>query len=279
MKVFCIAIICTLGAATSFAQTTTGKITLAKGQKLSADLNAIVEGNLMGMEISSTTASKMDIEVKDITAATTTMISTLRKLKLDADMGMLGKSQNYDSEKPEDQNSELGKAMGGAINKPSELIIDNTTGKPVAEKKTASPEREDDNSMEGMMQMFGGSNNPGAEGAILLIPQGKKAGDTWADSSVVKDAKTVNTYSITSINGTEAVIHISSVSNGTSEMDSPQGKLSITTASTTTGDIITDINSSLVKSKKMITDMQGNIEMMGQEVPLTSKTTLTVTYK
>jgi hypothetical protein len=54
--------------------------------------------------------------------------------------------------------------------------------------------------------------------------------------------------------------------------------MNITINSKVTGDITFDVNSSLVSKRNMVSDVNGNIDMMGQQMPISAKTTSTITY-
>ena len=55
--------------------------------------------------------------------------------------------------------------------------------------------------------------------------------------------------------------------------------MTFVTTPKTTGDIITDIKTALVKKKSMVTETTGNFQVAGQEVPINAKTTFTAAYK
>ena len=264
----------------AFAQVPTTKVTLTKGQKIQADISISIEASLsMGMEIKNNSTSLIALEVKDVAANVSAINNTLQKLKVDMDM--MGKSMNYDSEKPEDQTSDIGKALAGKINVPIEVAVDNNTGKAILEKKD-SPEKADEaaGQMESIMQLFGAttSEDP-VSGAFALIPQGKKVGDTWTDSSSDKNSKTVRNFTLKSINGNEAVLQLNSVIDATSDLEMQGMQMTFVTTAKTTGEVTTDIKTALVKTKSTTTETTGNFQVAGQEVPISAKTTYTATYK
>ena len=52
----------------------------------------------------------------------------------------------------------------------------------------------------------------------------------------------------------------------------------ITINSKVTGDITFDVNSSWVSKRNMVSDVNCNIDMMGQQMPISAKTTSAITY-
>lgn len=280
MKKISILLVAFLTVNLAFAQTPTNKVALTKGQKIQAEISVSIEASLsMGMEIKNNSTSEIALEVKDVSTNATAIDNTLKKLKVDMDM--MGKAMNYDSEKPEDQTSDLGKALAGKINVPVEVAVDNNTGKAIMDKKD-SPEKPDESmaQMESIMQLFGAttSEDP-VSGAFALIPQGKKVGDTWTDSTSDKNSKTVRTFTLKSITGDEAMLQINSVIDATSDLEMQGMQMTFVTTAKTTGDVTTDIKTALVKKKTTVTETTGNFQVAGQEVPINAKTTYTATYK
>jgi hypothetical protein len=281
MKRISIILISILSANLVFAQVPASKIALAKGQKIQGEISMTTEANLsMGMEVQSSSSSEISLEVKDITATSSIFNNTLQKLKVNMDM--MGKSMNYDSEKPEDQTSDIGKAFGSKINVPVEITVDNTTGKMISDQKDVEEKKDDDpaDPMESIMQLFGAANDEDpVSGAFILLPQGKKVGDSWSDSTVAKNSKTVRSYTLKSIVGKEAVVQVNTITDATGDIEMQGMQMTVVTNAKTTGDIVTDISTALVKKKNMTTETTGSLQVAGQDVPISAKTTFTATYK
>ncbi len=280
MKRISIVLISALSASLAVAQVPTSKIALAKGQKIQGDISMITEASVMGMDVQSSSSSEISLEVKNITATSSIFNNTLQKLKMNMDM--MGKTMNYDSEKPEDQGSEMGKAFGSKMNVPVEVTVDNTTGKMIDEQKDVEQKTGDtpEDPMESMMQLFGSANDVDpVSGAFILLPQGKKIGDSWSDSTVEKNSKTVRTYTLKSIDNKEAVVQVNTTTDASGDIEMQGMQMTVVTNAKTTGDIVTDISTALVKKKNMTTATTGNLQVAGQDVPISAKTTFTATYK
>lgn len=279
MKKIFVAILLTTSATFCFAQKITEKVNLLKGQKIHTQVTLLTEASLSpGMEINNNTVTDITLEVKDVAGKEIILSNTLTKLKVAMDI--MGKSMDYDSDKPEDKDSQMGKLFADKINIPVEVKVDNTTGKPTQVK---SPEKQDDeasNSMMSMMSIFGASTDDDAvSGAFAIIPQGKKVGDSWTDSAVSKTTRVIRNYTLQAINGNEATLYIKNTIDANSDIDFQGMQGTITTNAVATGDIITDITTAGVKKKSLITETVGNITIMGQEMPISAKTTYTATYQ
>ena len=195
----------------------------------------------------------------------------------------MGQQDSYDSEKPEDKDKELGKSLGEKIGKEVNVTIDKTTGNTVAETPpTPEKEEEQDNPFAGMKEMFGAADSEAGitQSAFFIIPAGKKAGDSWTDSVAVSDAmKGSKTYTIKSINGTEAVITVFSKMEGKQNIELQGMQIDIALSAKTEGELLVDTKTSLLKKSSRVADVTGNMDMMGQSMPITSKLTETTEYK
>ena len=110
------------------------KISLTIGQKITVQSSISIESSLApGMDVTNNSTSENILEVKSSTDKNYTIGSTLTKIKVNMDM--MGQATTYDSEKKEDQESEMGKAFAEKLNKPTDVILDINTGKASVEKK------------------------------------------------------------------------------------------------------------------------------------------------
>ena len=257
------------------AQTPATKIMLNKGQKIIVQTTVSIETNMApGMDASSNSSSENVLVVKESTDKNYTISNSLTKLKLN--MEMMGKSNSYDSEKKEDQDTELGKGLREKLNRSADVIIDNSTGNALVTKK---PEAKKDVSeadpMQNMLQMFGdsGSDESIVAGAFEIIPQGKKPGDSWADTSIEKDMKTIRTYTFRSNADTGAVIQLNTVVVSASTMEMMGMSLEVNTTTQSKSNILLDITTGQVKRKSTESNVTGSFQMMGQDSPISAKAT------
>ena len=261
----------------------TNKILLSAGQKIIVQSSLTAESSLSpGVDVSNTTNSENTIEVRNISEKNYTLSSSLTKMQVN--MNMPGNSTSYDSEKKEDRETDLGKTFSEKLNKPVEVILDVNTGKATTtQMKPANNKKETDegNPMQGMLQVMGDAGGTEAlvEGAFELIPQGKNAGDSWSDSSSAKNLKMMKTYTLKSVTGNEAVIGYSMSVDAVNSMEMQGMQMEISSITKSTGEIIVDILTGLVRKKTTQSDVQGNMLLMGQSIPVNAKATTTITYQ
>lgn len=249
-------------------------IKLNKGQKLTINTSTTQSIDMgMGGQMQNDSKSSSVVEVKDLDK--NNYYTSSKLLKLSMNMEGMGQTQSFDSEKQEDLNSEMGKELGSAIGKEVKISVDNSNGK-IKVDKPASPEKkeDEDNPIAGLMSMFGDANSDGAlvDIVFFVIPQGKKTGDTWMDSSEVKNkSKVYKTYTLKEMNAEVAKIGMASKMNGSTSAEVQGMQMDVTINTKSNGDIILDPKTSIVKKIIKTTDVEGTMEVMGQSIPLTSK--------
>jgi len=257
-----------------------GKIKLSNGQKIIVESNLAIEANLgMGMEITSNSTSENTLDVKNSTDKIYTISNTLTKLNVN--MNMMGQPSNYNSENKEDNNAEMGKVFDDKLNKPVDILIDNSTGLAILdEKKKKNEKADEENPLQGLMNMFAESTDDAVvSGAFGLIPQGKKVGESWSDTAIAKDLKTIRTFLLKSISANEAVIQLDAITMAVNKIDMQGMEIEFKSNTKTTGEMTTDISNGQVKKKNTISDITGSFQLMGQDMPISAKATSASTYK
>ncbi|MEO7308430.1 MAG: DUF6263 family protein [Ferruginibacter sp.] len=286
MKKIYIPLVCLLISGIGFSQPlktgtgSSGKIKLANGQKITVESSVDIQASLtMGMELTSNSSSINALEVKNSTAKDITISNTLTKMKVN--MNMMGQPNNYDSEHKEGNNEEMAKIFDERLNKPVDVVVDNTTGLSVTEtKKEKKADADAANPADDLMKMFSDNSDNGiVAGAFEIIPVGKSAGDSWSDTALAKDMKMIRTYTLKSITGNEALIQVDVVSNAVNKLDFQEMEFEVKTETKTKGEILADTITSLVKKRTTTSDISGTIQMMGQDMPISAKTTSTNIYK
>lgn len=257
----------------------TPRILLKPGQKIIASGSIVMEADMgMGMQLNSNTVSENTLEVKSNTDKEYTITCTLTKVKVDFDMA--GQSSSYDSEKNPNPTSDMDKTIAENLNKPVDVILDNTSGKAALKVPKEKKDAEEANPMGGLLNTFAESSEETiVSGAFELVPAGKKPGDTWTDTSKGKDMTTIRNYTLKSVTGDEAVIQLNAVTTASNKLDFQGMEFEFKSTTKSTGEITTDINTGQIKNKNTKADITGTIQIMGQEMPVTSKVTSTTTYK
>lgn len=284
MKKIPVLVVCILWYSISLAQST-GNISLNKGQKFSVETtsNGLITQEAMGQ----TTEIKFDInstnliEVKNTRDTSYTLSNTITKMK--TNMSFMGQEMNYDSEKKEDQDSEMGKNIGKVINHPVDVDI-NKSGLVVSKNKLTddSTKKSDPGAdmMSGMIENIMGNVDDGSSGltqAFQPIPRKAKVGYSWSDSLSGEGSKSTSTYTIKELKGNDAVVAINRKLQITNTAEAEGMEVTNRSTGTVTGEATVDIKSGLVKRKTTTIETKGVVEAMGQEVPVTTKITSVTT--
>ena len=277
MKKIYIPFICLLITGSGFAQS--AKIKLSNGQKIVVENITDIQASLaMGMELNSNSVSTNALEVKNSTEKGYTISNALTKMKVN--MNMMGQPNNYDSENKQGNNAEMAKIFDERLNKPVDIVIDNTTGIALTDKKKAKKDDTEANPADDLLAMFSDNSDDAiVSGAFEMIPRGKSAGNTWSDTTNAKDMKTIRTYTLKSVTGNEAAIQMNTVTKAVNKLNFQEMEFEIKSETKTTGEIITDINTGLVSKRTTVSDITGSIQMMGQDMPITAKSSSTNIYK
>jgi hypothetical protein len=264
------------------AQNSIGKLILTKGQKIEINnkTKSVISQEMMGQAIEISVDANMvhQLEVKDKMSNSYLITSTLTKLTTNG--AAMGKEMKFDSEKKEDMESETGKLMKDQLNVTKEIEISENAKVIKAAKKSASAVSAGQ-MMDMINNMTGGNvdESNGAGSAFEIIPAGKKIGDKWSDSTVMGDIKTYNSYTLKSVNGNIATLELKGKQLINKKMEQQGMEINIKMEANISGEGIVDMNTGLLQQKTTLIDGSGSAEVMGQSIPMSSKTTTITTVK
>ncbi|MEP7111576.1 MAG: DUF6263 family protein [Ferruginibacter sp.] len=266
---------------TSFSQTSSGKLLLAKGQKIQIDNNVktVSSQDMMGQAVEITLDANLihEVVVKDKKANSYLLTSTL--IKLSTFGSAMGQELKFDSDKKEDLESENGKALKDQLNVTKELELDESA-------KVIMGVKKDTGAIAGgqLMDMinnvsFGNDESNGANAAFEVMPAGKKVGDSWSDSSITEGMKTYRNYTFKEADGNNATILLAGKQLTKKKLDLQGMEVNINLEATLSGEGIVDMRTGLLKQRTMVMEGTSTTEVMGQSIPGTTKVTTTTTVK
>ena len=252
------------------------ELKLATGKKITSITTTSVNMDMgLGgqMKIDGNTTTLIEItgsDNKNYNAKSTTV-----KMKLMQD-GM-GQTVSFDSDKKEDRETEIGKEMSKMLDVPAIVTIEKNTGK-VTETDKKEIIADNTNPFASLM---GNSNSAEAStaAAFFYIPNGKKIGDKWADSLNEAGMKGYKNFEIKSIADNVATIAITTKSKGTISKEAQGMQFDISMDGTGDGIIEVDTKTFLVIKSTLNNDVNGTLEMMGQSLPLTIKSTTATVFQ
>lgn len=251
-----------------------GSLKLTKGEKYQVD-NKIettsstdVQGQSMESKLNIT--STYNIDVKDKANTNYNLTNTITHMLID--MSMMGTEINFDSNKPDDMNGQMGSTLKDYINKPKDVVVDNS-GK-VISKNVA------DTSEEGIAKQLNlAATGYGAQMAFLALPHDAKVGSSWADSTNDGGISRNTTYTIKDITGNIATVSFSGTVSTATTMQQQGMEVSTKTNGKFSGEEKVDAKTGVVQSNTTNGEASGTVSAMGQDFPMTSKVTSTTTVK
>jgi len=269
-----------------FSQTVNNTLTFKKGQKLEmvSKVNSVISMEMMGQametKIDATITKHFDIENADNAMAT--IEHKMKRIQMSIESPITG-ANSLDSDNEKDMKGDGGKEMEKALKNKYTMTVDAKGKITNVKADDNNPNKTEAKASEGMManamsQVAGGMTLPKAgdlSDFSILPDQNLAKGATWADST--KASKTV--YTVSDI--TDAEIIVDYIENGTSErvQEGNGMEIKISAKEKTTGKIMLDRKTGLLKEKTGVTESEGTMEMMGQTLPMTTKTQKTITVK
>lgn len=259
------------------AQTAKGKIVLTQGLQLEevTTMKAVSSMEMMGnkMETIMESTSTNNIAVKENTPANYLISNTYKRLQLN--MSVMGQERKIDTDNKEDMAGEGGE-MGKLINKSQDIVIDKN-GKILELKKSGDAESD------AMQQILGSQvglivNSPFA--AFHSIGGGKavKVNDTWVEEINTDQVKSTTTYTLKSLKGNEASVSFTGTGTTKAKVEKEGMEIVMDMTNKTSGDIVLDISSGIIKTRTGKIDATGTTEVMGQKIPIIVNTVSNSTF-
>lgn len=259
------------------AQKNESKVVLIKGQKIVVKTTASQEADMgMGMEMKNFTSSQNSLLVLDATDSNYILTTTLTGMKISMDM--MGQNTTYDSDKKEDSASEIGKSMKN-LNVPDTVTLNKYTAVVTYNKKAALDPTEEANPMQGMFESLQNTGENIVSETFFLIPKGRKIGSRWIDSSSTKNIKSYKEYTLLSVEKDIATILVDSKVESNTEAEMQGMQISVNMNTKSTAEIKVDTKTGLVTKRDTKSGITGNLDMMGQSVPVTAKSTSSTEYQ
>lgn len=272
------------------AQSYTPAVKLVTGKKyeivttIDGATSAEVMGQTMETPIKSTSNATLDVKTVLEKGYQASYITN----RMQFNASMMGQEMNYDSDKKEDKDGQLGKGLNKLVGAETSFIVDaqgNIVKESVVKPKEEKAEEGGD-MMAGMMSNMGVANS-GACPAFNLFTSTKeiKIGDSFTDSSTTsdKDGKVMvsTIYTLKEIKDGLAMFAITGTSKIDKKIEQMGMEMASSTTSKSTGQMTVDIATGLLSKKSMVIETTGTVDAGGMTIPMTGKTTtsLTVTAK
>ena len=266
-------------AFTGFSQKLSNQIQFEKGKKL----EMVIQVNMVVTQAMGDSKVNMNLtrifDVNDVVNNTAVMEHKIKRVQFSMDNAMMG-SQSFDSDKESDMKEDLGKAFGKGLKKKYTMTVD-ARGQVLSVKQEEENDKKkvsaEGDMMTGMMnQLSKGMDVPkkGDFTEFHILPDHEVAkGESWTDS--LGGRTTV--YTLTELTENEAIINFTEVEKIERVQEMMGREIQVKSTDKTTGRVILDRKTGLMKERSSSFESSGEMQMMGQTIPITRTGTKTIT--
>lgn len=259
------AIMCSMTFGTIQAQNTK-PIELKKGQKYlienSTNTYSATEVQGQQMEVIINASTTTEVEVADKKEDTYQLSNTVTKLK--TEISQMGQQIKYDSENPADQKGPMAESFKEFLGKPQAVKI-KSNGDILPDKNKSSSNNPALANLE--------SSGYGVEGAFRGLPKELKTGTTWTTSSKANGTEKKVTYTVKSISGDIATLDVQGTVSVNTTIEQMGMEMNTSAKGKFTGEEKVHTATGVLQSQNLTINTDGYVEVMGQQLPTSSKTT------
>jgi hypothetical protein len=237
-------------------------VKLEVGKTIKNAVGSEIEMNV-GMPMTMKNATDFDINV--VKDDGKTYLVTVKKTRIQTEVNAMGNSQKTDTNDKSTLEGEGAEMITKQLEVIDSFSVNKETGEGTKLNKTPS---NIDNGDSNPFSKFSPDEN-GLNGIFLVIPQGKNVGDTW-EKNVDKDgAKLKTVYTIKSIEAGVATIALVVTGNVVKNIEANGSEITMDMNTNGKTTMTIDVKTSIVKSTKNTTDIEGSMTIMGQNMPVT----------
>lgn len=244
-----------------------------KQLKVSTKITAKIGQEMMGqkIDIEMNSTSTDSVSVKSETKGSFNLSKT--PVALTMHINAMGKDVDFDSNKKEDMEGEMGQKMAEKLNVPVDVTVYEN-----GQIKLQNPSQEG-SAADAMGSLMPLNNDSTAIAGIFLppAPQTIKPGETWKDSVTTPEMSNVNVYTFDKIENNIAIINYTSLTNtsGTTTANGMEVKVKMKTEAT--GVLKVNTKTGLVIERKADMKLDGTSEVMGMQIPITGTSSALIT--
>jgi Family of unknown function (DUF6263) len=197
----------------------------------------------------------------------------------------MGQQRSFDSDKPKDLDGQFGKPVKELLKKSFDMIVD-TAGKVLM----LQPERVDTVVIDDRMKLITSMlkdvmdvvqpPQKGSASFFKILPDNEVGkGDSWTESSETETGKSKKVYTLADITDSTLIVSFTGTSTTMTKAEM-MGMETVTTMNDRiSGQIILDRATGIIREKTSTTESGGTTEVMGGNMPITSKTTIMLRVK
>jgi Family of unknown function (DUF6263) len=271
-------------AKNGICQKASGKLSFQQGQtiKITTEVKSTFSQEAMGnaIDFTSNGTAIHTYRVTNTTEDNTTLHHEVKRISFNFD-GM-GQKRSFDSDNKKDLDGFFGAPVKDILSKPYDMIID-PAGKALVIKPEKIELAKTDDRLAIVLNMlkdvtgvvFPPKKN---EASFFKVLPDKEIGlnEGWVEASEDVNGKFRTTYTLTAITDSTMVVDFKGSSVTVTKAEVMGTQTSTTLNNSFTGKIIIDKATGILREKTINTESNGNTEVMGGNMPLTSKSTVTI---
>ena len=271
----------------AISQKVSGKLKFEQGQafeiKIQVKNNITQQAMGQSIDFNVDASGNHSYKVTNATEENNTLNHQVQRITFAFD-GM-GQKRNFDSNEEKDLNGQFGKPIKDLLSKKYDIIID-----PNGKTLMALPEKvqlaETDSRLAIVTTMLKDvldivqPPQKGKNSFFKVLPETETGkGETWTESSITENGKFDAAYTISDINDSTIVVDFAATSLTISKAEMMGSEMTTNMTNKSTGKIIVDRATGIIKEKTITTDSNGTTESSFGTMPVTSKTTTIITVK
>jgi Family of unknown function (DUF6263) len=270
-----------------FGQTVSGKLTFEQGRtfNIQMEIKTSIAQQAGGQAIDFTVDGLVlhSYKVTNATGENTTLQHKANKIGFIFD-GM-GQKRSFDSENEKDMNGPFGETVKNILSKSFHMIIDRNGKALTIQPEKFEPVKADERltTVLTMLKDLTGVVYPPKKGEasfFKIFPDKLiNRGESWTESGQNENGKFSNEYTLIEITDSTIIVDFKGTAVTATKSTMMGMETSTTMNNTSTGKIILDKTTGIIKEKTINTESNGNTEAMGGTMPVTSKTTITIYVK
>jgi hypothetical protein len=272
------------GAKNGFCQKASGKLLFQQGQTIAIVLEVknTFSQEAMGnaIDFTSNGTAIHNYKITNSTEDNSTLHHEVKRITFNFD-GM-GQKRSFDSDNKKDLDGFFGAPIKDILGKTYDMIID-PNGKVLVVKPEKLELAKPDDRMAIVLNMLKDVTNvvypPGKNESSFfkVLPEKEiSLNEGWVESSEDVNGKIKTSYTLSAITDSTMVVDFKGTSVTNTKAEIMGGPTSTTLNNSFNGKIILNKTTGMVREKTIVTESTGNTEAMGMNMPLTSKTTVTI---
>jgi hypothetical protein len=268
----------------SYGQKIPGKLSLQQGDTLAitVEVKQTVAQQAMGQAIDFNVNGLADhyYKVTNSTADNSTLHHKVQRLRFDFD-GM-GQKRAFDSENKKDIEGQFGKPVKDMLGKEFDLIIDPAGKTLVVRPEKITLEKPDErlaiitNMLKDLISVVYPPEKGSASFFKVLPEEGAAVGESWQETFKTENESGITTYKLSAVTDSTIIVDFKTVSSSSAKAEMMGMETSTTMKSNATGKITLDKATGIIREKTTTIEANGATEVMGNSMPINSKTTISI---